>query len=108
MHKLSDLDNGSKDDDYRDHGNNEADDDSAMDLGGKGTGGKLRKRAAAMIFHYLDDDYDHLYERAQPPKAHYAFLAKKKPHQKTQVFTPFAANGNTATILEICSTVSTT
>jgi hypothetical protein len=61
-HKQSNVDNNSKDGNYCDHGNDEADDDSAMDLGGKGTGGKLRKRAAAVLFHYSDDDYDHLYD----------------------------------------------
>ena len=61
-HKQSDLECDSKDGDYRDHGNDEADDDSAMDIGGKGTGGKLRKRAAAVLFHYSDDDYNHLYD----------------------------------------------
>jgi hypothetical protein len=49
-HKQSNLDRDSKDGDYRDHGDNEADDDGAMDLGGKGTGGQLRKRANAMLF----------------------------------------------------------
>jgi hypothetical protein len=61
LHKQSDLDNDSKDGDFRDHGDNEADDDSAMSIGGKGTGKKLRKRAAAVLFHYSDDNYDHLY-----------------------------------------------
>jgi hypothetical protein len=37
-HKQSNLDNDSKDGDYRDHGADEADDDSAMDIGVKGTG----------------------------------------------------------------------
>ncbi len=60
LHKLSDLDNDSKDGDYRDPGDNEADDDSAMDFGGKGTGGKLKERATAVLFHYSDDDYDNL------------------------------------------------
>jgi hypothetical protein len=62
LHKQSNLDNDSKDGDYCDHGDNEADDNSAMDLGGKGTGGKLRKRATAMLFHYSDNDYNHLYD----------------------------------------------
>ena len=62
-HKQSNLDNDSKDGDYRDHGNDEADDDSAMDLGGNGTGGKLRKRAAALLFHYSDNNYDHLCDK---------------------------------------------
>jgi hypothetical protein len=61
-HKQSDLDNVSKDGDYCDHGDDEDDDDSAMDIGGKGTGGKLRKRAAALLFQYSDDNYDHLYD----------------------------------------------
>ncbi len=61
-HKQSDLDNDSKDGDYRDHVDDEADDDSAMDLGGKGTGGQLRKRAAAVLSHHSDDNYDHLYD----------------------------------------------
>jgi hypothetical protein len=65
-HKLSDLDNDLKDGDYRDPGNNEANDDgshsSAMDSGGKGTGGKLKERAAAVLFHYSDNNYDHLYD----------------------------------------------
>ena len=61
-HRQSDLDSNSKDGDYRDHGDDEADDDSAMDLGGKGTGGQLRKRAKAVLFHHSDDDYDHLYD----------------------------------------------
>ena len=34
-----------------------------MDIGGKGTGGKLRKRAAAVLFQYSDDNYDHLYDK---------------------------------------------
>jgi hypothetical protein len=63
LHKQSDLDNDSKDGDYCDHNDDEADDDSAMDLGGKGTGGQLRKRAAAVLFHHSDDDYDHLYDK---------------------------------------------
>jgi hypothetical protein len=62
-HKQSDLDNDSKDGDYRDHGNDEADGNSAMDIGGKGTGGKLRKRAAAVLFQYSDNNYDHLYDK---------------------------------------------
>jgi hypothetical protein len=60
--KQSDFDNDSKDGDYRDHGDDEAYDNSAMDLGGKGTGGQLRKRAAAVLFHHSDGNYDHLYE----------------------------------------------
>ncbi len=32
-----------------------------MDLGGKGTGGQLRKRAKAVLFHHSDDNYNHLY-----------------------------------------------
>ena len=47
-----------KDGDYCDPGNDEADDDgshsSAMDSGGKGTGGKLKERAAAVLFHYSE------------------------------------------------------
>ncbi len=62
LHKLSNLDNDSKDGDYHSPGNDEADDDSAMGFGGKGTGRKLKKRAAAVLFHYSDDDYDHLYD----------------------------------------------
>ena len=50
LHKPSNLDIDSKDGDYCDPGNNEADDDgsqsSAMESGGKGTGGKLKERAA--------------------------------------------------------------
>ncbi len=38
LHKQSNLDSNSKDGDYRDHGDDEADDNSAMDLGGKRTG----------------------------------------------------------------------
>jgi hypothetical protein len=34
-----------------------------MDIGGKGTGGKLRKRAAAVLFQYSDNNYDHLYDK---------------------------------------------
>ena len=41
-HNPSGLGNDSKDGDYRDHGNDDADDDSSGDLGGKGTGGQLR------------------------------------------------------------------
>jgi hypothetical protein len=33
-----------------------------VDLGGKGTGGQLRKRAAAVLFHHSDNNYDHLYD----------------------------------------------
>ncbi len=61
-HRQSDLDSDSKDGNYRDQGDDEADDNSAMDLGGKGTGGQLRKRAKAVLFHHSDDDYDHLYD----------------------------------------------
>jgi hypothetical protein len=65
-HKLSNLDIDSKDGDYRDPGDNEADDDgsqsSTMEAGGKGTGGKLKERAAVLLFHYSNDDYDHLYD----------------------------------------------
>jgi hypothetical protein len=57
-HKQSDLDSDSKDGNYCDHGDDEADDNSAMDL----TDGQLRKRAKAMLFHHSDDDYDHLYD----------------------------------------------
>jgi hypothetical protein len=66
LHKLSNLDIDSKDGDYCDPGDNEADDDgshsSAMDSGGKGTGEKLKERAAAVLFHYSGDNYDHLYD----------------------------------------------
>jgi hypothetical protein len=59
-HKLSNLDIDSKDGDYHDPSNHEADDDgsqsSAMEAGGKGAGGKLKERAAAMLFHYSDND----------------------------------------------------
>ena len=65
LHKLSDLVIDLKDGDYRDPGVDEADDDgshcSAMDSGEKGTGGKLKERAA-VLFRYSDDDYDHLYD----------------------------------------------
>ncbi len=41
------------------------DDDSsqsnALDSGGKGTGGNLKERATAVLFHYSNNDYDHLY-----------------------------------------------
>ena len=33
-----------------------------MEVGGKGTGGKLKERAAAVLFHYSNDNYDHLYD----------------------------------------------
>ncbi len=33
-----------------------------MEAGGKGTGGKLKERAAAMLFHYSNNNYDHLYD----------------------------------------------
>ncbi len=66
LHKLSDFDNDSKDGDYCDPGDSKADDDgshsSVMDSGGKGTGGKLKERAAAVLFHYSNDNYDHLYD----------------------------------------------
>ncbi len=65
LHKLSNLDIDSKDGDYRDPGDDEADDDgsqsSVMDSGGKGTGEKVKERAAAVLFHYSDNNYDHLY-----------------------------------------------
>ncbi len=64
-HKLSNIDIDSKDGDYCDPGNDEGDDDgsqsSAMEAGGKGTGGKLKERAAAVLFRYSGNDYNHLY-----------------------------------------------
>jgi hypothetical protein len=65
-HKLSDIDIVSNDGDYCDPGNDEADDDgshsSAINSGGKRTGGKLKERAAAVLFHYSNNNYDHLYD----------------------------------------------
>ena len=64
-HNLSGIDIDSKDGDYCDPSNNDADDDgsqsSAMEVGGKGTGGNLKERVAAVLFQYYNDDYDHLY-----------------------------------------------
>ena len=64
-HDLSGIGIDSKDGDYPDPGDNEADDDgsqsSAMEAGGKGTGGNLKERAAVVLFQYSDDDYEHLY-----------------------------------------------
>ena len=33
-----------------------------MEAGGKGTGRNLKERAAAVLFQYSNDDYDHLYD----------------------------------------------
>ena len=63
-HDLPDINIDSKDGDYHDRGNNDADDDvsqsSAMEAGGKGTGGNLKERAAAVLFQYSDNNYNHL------------------------------------------------
>ena len=65
-HDLSGIDIDSKDGDYCDPGEDEADDDgsqsSAMEAGGKETGGNLKERAAAVLFQYSNDDYNHLYD----------------------------------------------
>jgi hypothetical protein len=65
-HNLSGINIDSKDRDYRDPGNNDADDDgsqsSAMEAGGKGAGGNLKERADVVLFQYSNNDYDHLYD----------------------------------------------
>ena len=63
-HNLRGINIDSKDGDYRDPGNDDADDgsqSSAMEAGGKETGGNLKERAAAVLFQYSDSNYNHLY-----------------------------------------------
>ena len=66
-HDLSGINIDLKDGDYRDPGNNDDADDGgsqsrAMQAGAKGTGRNLKERAAAVLFQYSDDDYNHLYD----------------------------------------------
>ena len=65
MHDLGDIDLDSRDGDYLDRGNNDADDDvsqsCATEAGGKGIGGSLKERATAVLFRYSNYNYDHLY-----------------------------------------------
>ncbi len=64
-HILGNINIDSRDGDYLDRGNNDADDDvsqlCAMEAGGKGIGGNLLERATAVLFQYSDIDYNHLY-----------------------------------------------
>ncbi len=65
-HDLGDIDLDSRDGDYLDCGDDDADADvsqsCATEAGGKGIGGILKERATAVLFQYSDDDYDQLYD----------------------------------------------
>ena len=67
-HNLSNIDIDSRDGDYHDCGDVDADDDVSKscvtEAGGKGIGGNLKERAtAARLFRYSDNNYDHLYDK---------------------------------------------
>jgi hypothetical protein len=60
LHNLGDIDLDSRDGDYLDCGNDDADDDVSQSCATEAGG--MKERATAVLFQYSNDNYNHLYD----------------------------------------------